>query len=699
MKLPLRIVAAVGLATTSAVQENSPWSGLTLIADDDESLSLLQKEVTLARRAGTGSIASTADHPHSAFTTVDCLDSDLNRSCTFRNLYYDSGGWQLWLKNGTSLDIGRVYTADKFGAPMSFQTRYFDDLNALQRAEQERRLEVRTNLTLYFSALFHFNIGHALFDGLYGGFLALVKFGRHNDTFRALVEMDQCDGVRAMAPGDTVLAYLPDSGRVSNRTRKPEHAVFLGAAPVEKARSECDFDHDMDDGGEDLAKITAQAIAGGASQIQTDVGVSAQQAECCRRCMETAFCHAGVFLDGECYLKGTCHGDGACGQAKKGLVRARPRAGPPDVLLKDPYNDDHVHRVPAAWVLEKVATTHKCWSEDIFSVFSRGGERERFSDLQRDAREDSELLVRFDELVVGSRFTGNLGVSSSLAVGGSLAPHHGLRHYRDRMVQTHLGDAALQRVGKSGRSSSQQVQVAIIHNGRFTQDDQAMLKSLANEASNESISAQYVDWSVVGDYKGDFRSHLRRVLDMDVMVSSVGTAMMYLPFLRDGSVFVALGHKMDENTMGAPRWTPFFGEQHMSAGSTWVRTIYYDSKARMEGLQAHEVMKLLHRARDIVQTGFDIPVDITQNLSPEGLVLYDICSRDQAACDKITHLRNEGAWDCLRGLWLEYFVYEIGAWATGGACGGWDTKVTNATVLRTLRKARGLPGFGAPELI
>merc|ERR1712146_59949 len=86
-------------------------------------------------------------------------------------------------------------------------------------------------------------------------------------------------------------------------------------------------------------------------------------------------------------------------------------------------------------------------------------------------------------------------------------------------------------------------------------------------------------------------------------------------------VFVALGEKSDEHTMGTRRVTPFFGEQHMSAGSTYVRTIYYDSKERMEGLKAQPVVELLRQARDIVQEGFEIPVAITQNLSPEGLVL------------------------------------------------------------------------------
>lgn len=53
-------------------------------------------------------------------------------------------------------------------------------------------------------------------------------------------------------------------------------------------------------------------------------------------------------------------------------------------------------------------------------------------------------------------------------------------------------------------------------------------------------------------------------------------------------------------------------------------------------------------------------------------------------------------WDCVRAIWTEYIIYEIGPWGKGGTC-TWGSKQANVTTLRRLRRDAGLPGFGALE--
>lgn len=211
------------------------------------------------------------------------------------------------------------------------------------------------------------------------------------------------------------------------------------------------------------------------------------------------------------------------------------------------------------------------------------------------------------------------------------------------------------------------------------------------------MDTEYLDWAAVGEFKGDMKSHMQRVLDSDIMVSSVGTALMYLPFLRDGSSFVALGQILDETTMGPKRQTPSFMEQHMSAGANYVKTFYYDPKERLKGLDADHVKQLIRTAAQTTRSGFKIPLDVSENLSPEGRVVRGICEKDAEACQRITDIRNQGPWDCVRGIWTEYIVYEIGPWGPGGAC-NWPTARTGFESLRALRKEYGLPGFGAAEV-
>eukprot|EP00747_Dinoflagellata_sp_TGD_P130390 gnl/TRDRNA2_/TRDRNA2_174827_c0_seq13.p1 gnl/TRDRNA2_/TRDRNA2_174827_c0~~gnl/TRDRNA2_/TRDRNA2_174827_c0_seq13.p1 ORF type:complete len:367 (+),score=44.36 gnl/TRDRNA2_/TRDRNA2_174827_c0_seq13:99-1199(+) len=354
-------------------------------------------------------------------------------------------------------------------------------------------------------------------------------------------------------------------------------------------------------------------------------------------------------------------------------------------------------RVPQNWIIQKVWAHHHCFAEDIFSVFSGGGEREALFELQRDAQEDPNLVLHYTEFAMGSRNTGNLVQDPSLALPGSLAPLHGLRKYRDRMMLSHVGPEGLKTATNPRRQANEKLHAMIIHNKRFSEDDIRMFKQVAQDISREgNVEVEYLDWARVGDYKGDNRAHMKKVLECDIYISSVGTALMYLPFLRDGSVFIALGQIMEETTMGPKRVTPAFMEQHMSTGSTYVQTLYYDSKDRMNGIKPEPLTALIKKASDIIRTGFQIPVDVEKNLSPEGLVLKGICDADYGACEKIAQLRNRGPWDCVRAIWTEYIVYEVGPWRDGGQC-SWRTSKANMQLLRSLRKQHGLPGFGAAE--
>eukprot|EP00747_Dinoflagellata_sp_TGD_P023775 gnl/TRDRNA2_/TRDRNA2_130071_c0_seq1.p1 gnl/TRDRNA2_/TRDRNA2_130071_c0~~gnl/TRDRNA2_/TRDRNA2_130071_c0_seq1.p1 ORF type:complete len:183 (+),score=26.47 gnl/TRDRNA2_/TRDRNA2_130071_c0_seq1:41-589(+) len=180
------------------------------------------------------------------------------------------------------------------------------------------------------------------------------------------------------------------------------------------------------------------------------------------------------------------------------------------------------------------------------------------------------------------------------------------------------------------------------------------------------------------------------------MVSSVGTGMMYLPFLRDGSTFVALGQVLSETGFGSLRKTPSFMEQHMSAGTPYVKSLYYDSQDRMGGLRSKQVRTLMQNAADLLRVGVQIPVAPMDNLSPEGRVLLELYTQHPEAGENIIRLRNT-VWTCITAIWPEYVVYEIGPWAPGGAC-NWATTDANAISLRALRKKYGLKGFGALEL-
>merc|ERR1719424_2719413 len=66
----------------------------------------------------------------------------------------------------------------------NFET--LDDLRSFMVAQQPQMHE---GLSLVYNTLWHHNIAHALWDGLYPAFLALCEWGKHDQKFRSVVKM------------------------------------------------------------------------------------------------------------------------------------------------------------------------------------------------------------------------------------------------------------------------------------------------------------------------------------------------------------------------------------------------------------------------------------------------------------------------------------------------------------------------------
>lgn len=85
--------------------------------------------------------------------------------------------------------------------------------------------EHHSGLHLYFDQPWHFNIGHALWDGLYAGWVALVQLGlADRDKFGVIADVGE-----TREPADTVFATF-GGGAYHTEARSPRRAA-AGAAP------------------------------------------------------------------------------------------------------------------------------------------------------------------------------------------------------------------------------------------------------------------------------------------------------------------------------------------------------------------------------------------------------------------------------------------------------------------------------------
>jgi len=134
-------------------------------------------------------------HPQSFETTVECRSHPYNPSCLFKNLYYTDSQFTVLTVNGSYLPYYsvKIHMFDNGGvipAKRVFST--YSQLETFVRYTIHPK--VIPSLTLHFHQLWHHNIGHALFDGLYPAYAELIRFSpKHFQPFHIQAGIYNCD--------------------------------------------------------------------------------------------------------------------------------------------------------------------------------------------------------------------------------------------------------------------------------------------------------------------------------------------------------------------------------------------------------------------------------------------------------------------------------------------------------------------------
>ena len=137
-------------------------------------------------------------------TKVECRGSGYKRSCLYKNLYYYYNHFRVLTVNGSVLPplkvrLGMRINSSRTGPADQWNLFDYDPPRRLFRtyADLERFVHTEVvphlipDLTVYFKQPWHFNIGHALFDGLYPAYMSLTLFPpRHLQPFRSLIDLD-----------------------------------------------------------------------------------------------------------------------------------------------------------------------------------------------------------------------------------------------------------------------------------------------------------------------------------------------------------------------------------------------------------------------------------------------------------------------------------------------------------------------------
>ena len=138
--------------------------------------------------------ASSLDPNRTLESTIECVGSLNNQSCLYRNLYYVDRSFTILTVKDRQLPAYSVISNAFALWPTTPDKREFDSYSELEKFVRGTiDPTVLPGVTLYFGQFWHHNVGHALFDGLYPGYVALIRFSpRHLHPFRILAKLNDC---------------------------------------------------------------------------------------------------------------------------------------------------------------------------------------------------------------------------------------------------------------------------------------------------------------------------------------------------------------------------------------------------------------------------------------------------------------------------------------------------------------------------
>jgi hypothetical protein len=373
------------------------------------------------------------------------------------------------------------------------------------------------------------------------------------------------------------------------------------------------------------------------------------------------------------------------------------------------------------------AKCDSCFSEDVYSRFAGIG---LIKSNSIDSMTSSRWFV-FEEVLMGSGMMCQRCIQSNYQLPGGVELD-GSRLFRDRMYKQHgiIPPDIRQNHSAERRNPTIPIKAYIIHNKRFTEEEQIELKTALEEINNytnanmnksindikqlpyplirviylnyRNITAKHNISSNIHTARFDSRSptyelidnnfiaQLRVLRDMDIHITGPGTGQMYQTFLSDGSININLGGMNPYKKETTPIAYPSFLEQYVTAGTPYIKGLYYPINKRRDGIKKAEVVKLIKQAAQLIMQGFSIPVNSKDNLAPDGQVFVDQCENDEDFCALVT-LRTNGYFWC-NNMWTEDLVHERRQWAEGGfPIGGRNTSCAfNRTLLRSLRRKYGI---------
>jgi hypothetical protein len=199
--LPIRSIFVITVTITSLfilfslILQTEPVNFQSLNVLNRKNNQSINYEISLANEKLSSDSWNFINHNRRLETTIKCVGSLYNQSCLYTNLYYVDSTFTVLIVNGSKLPKFSVRTNALVFWETTPQTRVFGSYADLEKfVRTVINPKMIPSVTLYFGQAWHYNVGHALFDGLYPGYVALIRFPpRHLYPFRILAGISDCN--------------------------------------------------------------------------------------------------------------------------------------------------------------------------------------------------------------------------------------------------------------------------------------------------------------------------------------------------------------------------------------------------------------------------------------------------------------------------------------------------------------------------
>ncbi len=254
-------------------------------------------------------------------------------------------------------------------------------------------------------------------------------------------------------------------------------------------------------------------------------------------------------------------------------------------------------------------------------------------------KENKKTLYFVKNFICGVKDMGQFTINKDYTMYNK---HNSLLNFRKKIFDTY---------NIKNKIRSNKIKIIIIDNKRFDYKiKKELFKTIDILSKKNNIDISYIYWQKIKP----FSKQMDLIKDVDIQITSVGTALIYTPFLTPGSVNINLGQIWSKKT-------PVVGfvEQQLCSGSNHIKTFYYPRDKYK--IDRNILIKIINKAIIYYKNPKKKKkIKVAENLFKDALIFREYCNNIDEKNLKIliNYMKDTACW-CEQFVNSELYNWKI----------------------------------------